>query len=420
MPVPNSITDLSKNAAENSPAGTESAKGTIDDYFRAHASFIKQLFDQLLGAPVTLASASTVNIGFAAAMSITINGTATINAFDSWSDGTMRWLTFNGALTLTHSSALQLPGAANIVTGSGDVAVFKSLGNGNWKCMAYMRMSGTGAVAADASRDGYLKAADWAWFNNKQQAGVCLPMSGGVMSGGLTLNNFISLFLKDAGGTPRQMLYMDDGNTTNLLVAGGTILRILSQGGAGEVWRIDNVGNVRQVGAQVQKVLGAGGTFRVAHHIQQADGTIRMQLALDTDESPTLVTYSTAGGYSGGIKFNNGGVDASGAITGQTLTGRSDERLKKKWRRRPADFLPRIARLKKLGDFLWKKGSIPGIGGSAQEIEEIWPEAVHTDEKGIKSVNYGAAAFVIAVELARAFFAFVDKTNKRLAKLEAK
>jgi hypothetical protein len=42
MPVPPLITDLSTTAASNSPAGAESARGTIDDYLRAHASFIAQ------------------------------------------------------------------------------------------------------------------------------------------------------------------------------------------------------------------------------------------------------------------------------------------------------------------------------------------------------------------------------------------
>ncbi len=40
MPVPTLITDLSTTAASNSPAGSESARGTVDDYLRAHASFI--------------------------------------------------------------------------------------------------------------------------------------------------------------------------------------------------------------------------------------------------------------------------------------------------------------------------------------------------------------------------------------------
>lgn len=48
MPVPTVIGDLSTTAIANSPQGTDSAKGTIDDYFRAHASFIAQNRDNSL------------------------------------------------------------------------------------------------------------------------------------------------------------------------------------------------------------------------------------------------------------------------------------------------------------------------------------------------------------------------------------
>ena len=40
MPVPSAITDLSTTAASNSPAGSESARGTVDDYIRALSAFI--------------------------------------------------------------------------------------------------------------------------------------------------------------------------------------------------------------------------------------------------------------------------------------------------------------------------------------------------------------------------------------------
>jgi hypothetical protein len=47
MPVPASINDLALTAIANSPQGTESAKGTIDEYFRAHASFLADHRDKL-------------------------------------------------------------------------------------------------------------------------------------------------------------------------------------------------------------------------------------------------------------------------------------------------------------------------------------------------------------------------------------
>jgi len=49
MPVPSSIADLSTSAGSNSPAGTE-APSTLDNYQRAHASFIAQLRAVIGGA----------------------------------------------------------------------------------------------------------------------------------------------------------------------------------------------------------------------------------------------------------------------------------------------------------------------------------------------------------------------------------
>lgn len=42
MPVPSSIDDLDTNEANNSPPGSESAKGNVDNYIRAAFAFIKQ------------------------------------------------------------------------------------------------------------------------------------------------------------------------------------------------------------------------------------------------------------------------------------------------------------------------------------------------------------------------------------------
>ncbi len=210
MPVPSNISDLSKVASENSPAGTEPVRGTIDDYLRAHASFIRQLFDQLLGPTVSLPSAATVNIGFPAAINITITGTTTITAFDNTAEGTVRWVSFTGALTLTHSSAIQLPGAANIVTTAGDVAVFKSLGAGNWKCMAYQRISGTGPVAASMLTDGYLSKGDWNSFNSRLAPSALnsyLPKSGGTMTGPV-------LFAEGSQSKPSIAFVNDGGDDT--------------------------------------------------------------------------------------------------------------------------------------------------------------------------------------------------------------
>jgi len=93
---------------------------------------------------VTLASAATVNIGAATANTIRITGTSAITAFDAIADGAVRRLEFAGALTLTHNAvSLILPTSSNIVTVAGDVAEFRSLGEGNWRCTGYLRADGT-------------------------------------------------------------------------------------------------------------------------------------------------------------------------------------------------------------------------------------------------------------------------------------
>lgn len=100
---------------------------------------------------VTIASASTVNIGAAASDNISVTGTTTITAFDSIAAGAVRTVTFAGALTLTHNATtLILPSSANITTAAGDVATFISLGSGNWRCVNYMKVSGQAVVAPAA------------------------------------------------------------------------------------------------------------------------------------------------------------------------------------------------------------------------------------------------------------------------------
>jgi len=91
-----------------------------------------------------LASAATVNIGAATGEYLNITGTTTITAFDTVQAGTERTVRFTGALTLTHNATtLILPTAANITTTAGDVAVFRSEGGGNWRCISYTKTDGS-------------------------------------------------------------------------------------------------------------------------------------------------------------------------------------------------------------------------------------------------------------------------------------
>lgn len=99
--------------------------------------------DNLNAAGASIASASTVNLANATGVALTITGTVTINSFGTVAAGAERVLTFAGALTINYNAtSMILPGAADIVTAAGDVATFRSLGGGNWRCVSYQRASG--------------------------------------------------------------------------------------------------------------------------------------------------------------------------------------------------------------------------------------------------------------------------------------
>ena len=148
MPVPTLMTDLSAVAVSNSPAGTDSIGSSLDDYLRSIQAILRR--EQSQGAAI--ASATTTNIGATTDGSyLHVTGTTTISSFGTVAAGISRTLVFDGSLTLTHSSSLILPNAANITTEAGYVGVFRSEGGGIWRCVAFI---GKNAINADTV-DGY-------------------------------------------------------------------------------------------------------------------------------------------------------------------------------------------------------------------------------------------------------------------------
>ncbi len=66
-----------------------------------------------------------------------IGGSNTITSFSSVSAGCRILLEFTGALTLTHSANIILPGATSIITSPGDMIELVSEGSGVWRCVSY-------------------------------------------------------------------------------------------------------------------------------------------------------------------------------------------------------------------------------------------------------------------------------------------
>lgn len=108
MPVPSSISELSTNPSLNSPSGSESP-GTLDDYLRTHAAFIKQVS----------ADVATVSSDVA-----TLNGQAVKKAGDQTIDGVK---TFEKFPVLPSSTGLIFKPDANAVaftkTGANTVSI---------------------------------------------------------------------------------------------------------------------------------------------------------------------------------------------------------------------------------------------------------------------------------------------------------
>ena len=95
------------------------------------------------------------------------------------------------------------------------------------------------------------------------------------------------------------------------------------------------------------------------------------------------------------INGYDGNITATGTITGTTVSQTSDRRLKTNIEPL-SNALDNTLKLRGVS-YNWKDESKPAnqIGVIAQEVEEIYPEFVHTDDEGMKSVNYAQMVSVL-------------------------
>jgi hypothetical protein len=84
-----------------------------------------------------------------------VTGTTTITSIATQGIGSYVTLHFDGALTFTHHSTnLILPGAANITTAAGDIAVMYEYASADWRCVSYTKASGAAVVAGGGFTQG--------------------------------------------------------------------------------------------------------------------------------------------------------------------------------------------------------------------------------------------------------------------------
>jgi len=105
-----------------------------------------------LAAADTIASATTCDLGTKDSTFLTVSGVTTVTGLGTVSAGIYKYVTFSGALTLTHNATSLILFGANITTVAGDSALFLSLGSGNWRCLAYQPVGGYAQLAGSTSQ----------------------------------------------------------------------------------------------------------------------------------------------------------------------------------------------------------------------------------------------------------------------------
>jgi hypothetical protein len=140
--VADTLAEWSSTTASNAPAGSATIGTGLDDNLREIQGVIVRGLSHK-GSDIASASPTT-DIGAVEGLMHDITGSTAITALGTVRAGIMKVLKFEDALTFTHNAtSLILPGAANITTANGDVAVMMSEGSGNWRCLAYMKADGS-------------------------------------------------------------------------------------------------------------------------------------------------------------------------------------------------------------------------------------------------------------------------------------
>ena len=138
-------------ASSNANAAVSWAAGTREIFLTETAKTLT-LLATLTNASVSIASAATTDIGVQNTANVEISGTTTITSFGTNYNGP-RFLRFTGALVLTHSTALNLPGAANITTAVGDTAIaIPNQGASGWNVVNYQFTTAQTVSSVVASR----------------------------------------------------------------------------------------------------------------------------------------------------------------------------------------------------------------------------------------------------------------------------
>jgi hypothetical protein len=246
------IAQWSSTTGSNSPSGATNIGSGLDDNLREIQGVIVR---SLSHKGADIASATTTDIGAVEGLAHDITGTTTITGLGTVRAGIWKVLKFEGALTLTHNAtSLILPGAANITTADGDVAVMISEGAGNWRCVSYTKADGRALVGALGSITTSGLTMNTARMLLRTTAGAGAIEEGDASS---VTTNFVSAASDTVAGKIEVAIQseMEAASSTTLAVTPG---RLQYHPGVAKVWgRFDTAGALTS-GHNISSITDSG------------------------------------------------------------------------------------------------------------------------------------------------------------------
>jgi hypothetical protein len=178
MPKDN-IWEWDATASNNTDVGgVSTAEGQLPGLLNNAIRELMSQASELCRQGSDIASASTCNIAATGtSFYVHVTGTTTITSFGTANAGVWRWVTFTGALTLTHNAtSLIIPGGANYTTAAGTMIFAVSEGSGNWRVRIFPA-SGASVANASTTVQGSVRYATDAEFLAQTEADAALTPS---------------------------------------------------------------------------------------------------------------------------------------------------------------------------------------------------------------------------------------------------